>query len=400
MALERDPGRGPRGGGRELAVGHGRPARSWLGQAKERTKSEQPRRNHVLSRHSPRAIVPAMPLPELAEWHLSRAIRDLDATRPDIRLALLASEQWGVVDIADLRRCGLDKHAVARRVRAGRLHPIHKRVFAVGHTNLPQQARILASVKACGPDAYASRSASGELSKQIVLLGDRRPDVLVLGATTRRHPEIRVHRTTRLDPRDVTRIQGIPATTVARTLVDLAADLTYEQLRRATREAQAQRLVALPQLVETLARLRPCRGAVNLARIVATGPAPTRSELEDVVLDLMLRGGLEHPDVNVPIHAGGRRIVPDFRWPEQRLVVEADGARFHDGEIAREDDVERQALLEAAGERVIRVRWEQAVCRESQTLGPLPGSRGRRPASLDDRDDLDEPVQERQPHRG
>ena len=132
-----------------------------------------------------------------------------------------------------------------RRVRAGHLHPLYKRVYAVGHTNLPQQARILAAVKACGPDAYASRFASGELSRRIVELGDRRPDVLVLGATTRRHDGIRIHRTKRLDPRDVTRIQGIPATTPARTLVDLAADLTYEQLRRAVREAQAQRLVAL-----------------------------------------------------------------------------------------------------------------------------------------------------------
>ncbi len=86
------------------------------------------------------------------------------------------------------------------------------------------------------------------------------------------------------------------------------------------------------------------------------------------MLDLILRGGLRHPDVNVPIRVADRWIVPDFRWPEQRLVVEADGARYHDGEIAREDDAERQALLEAAGERVIRVRWEQAVCRETQTL--------------------------------
>jgi very-short-patch-repair endonuclease len=309
-----------------------------------------------------------MPLPELAEWHLNRAYRGLDATRPDVRVARLAADQWGVVDLDDLRWCGLSQDGVERRVRSGHLHPLHKRVFAVGHTNLPQQARILAAVKACGAHAFGSRFAAGELYARIVLLGDRRPDVLVLGATTRRHPEIRVHRTTRLDPRDVTRCQGIPVTTPARTLVDLAADLTYDQLRRATREAQAQRLVTLPQLVETLARLRPCRGAVNLARIVAGGPAPTRSELEDVVLDLILRGGLRHPDVNVPIRVGGRRIVPDFRWPEQRLVVEADGARYHDGEVAREDDAERQALLEAAGERVLRVRWEQAVCRESQTL--------------------------------
>jgi very-short-patch-repair endonuclease len=316
-----------------------------------------------------------MTSPELAEWHLSRAIRDLDATRRDVRLAALASEQWGVVDTDDRRRCGIDKHGVARRVADGRLHPLYKRVYAVGHTNVPRQGRILAAVKACGPHAFAARHASGDLAG-VVTLGDRRPDVLIAGATTKRHPGIRIHRTARLEPQDVTRIQGIPSTTVARTLVDLAADLTYEQLRRAIREAQAKRLVALPRLVETLARLRPCRGAANLARIVATGPAPTRSELEDVVLDLMLRGGLRHPDVNVPIRIGRRRVIPDFRWPEQRLVVEADGAQWHDGELAREDDAERQALLEAAGERVLRVRWEQAVCFETQTLARLRAAGG------------------------
>ncbi len=302
-----------------------------------------------------------------AEWHIPFEYRSADATRPDVRVARLAANQWGVVDLDDLRRCGLSDQAVLRRVRSGRLHRLYERVFAVGHTNLPQQARILAAVKACGPRAVASHHAAGELYA-IVRLRDRRPDVTVLGATTRRHDGIRIHRTQRRERADVTRCQGIPVTSVARTLVDLAADLTYEELRRAIREAQAQRIVALPQLVDTLARLRPCRGAVNLARIVATGPAPTRSELEDVVLDLMLRGGLKHPDVNVPIRVGGRWVVPDFRWPEQRLVVEADGARYHDGDVAREDDAERQALLEAAGERVLRVRWEQAVCRESLTL--------------------------------
>jgi very-short-patch-repair endonuclease len=63
----------------------------------------------------------------------------------------------------------------------------------------------------------------------------------------------------------------------------------------------------------------------------------------------------------------GRRVIPDFRWPAARLVVEADGAAWHDNPTAREDDAERQALLEAHGERVIRVTWEQAVARRAET---------------------------------
>lgn len=73
-------------------------------------------------------------------------------------------------------------------------------------------------------------------------------------------------------------------------------------------------------------RLGPRRGTRKLARIIATGPAPTRSELEDVVLDLILDGGLARPEINVGLRLGGRLVVPDFRWPRQHMVVEADGA--------------------------------------------------------------------------
>jgi very-short-patch-repair endonuclease len=89
------------------------------------------------------------------------------------------------------------------------------------------------------------------------------------------------------------------------------------------------------------------------------------------VLDLILRGGFEHPQVNVPLHIAGRRLIPDFRWPAQRLILEADGAAWHDGALQREDDAERQALLEASGERVLRVTWRQAVTERAQTLARL-----------------------------
>ena len=75
--------------------------------------------------------------------------------------------------------------------------------------------------------------------------------------------------------------------------------------------------------------------------------------------------------MNVPLRLDGRRVVPDFRWPAQRLVIEADGAVWHDNQLAREDDAERQALLEASGERVVRVTWDQAIAQPKQTLERL-----------------------------
>jgi hypothetical protein len=130
----------------------------------------------------------------------------------------------------------------------------------------------------------------------------------------------------------------------------------------------------VPGLVVTIRRLGPRRGTACLNRILATGPAPTRSELEDVVLDLILDGGLARPDVNEPLLLAGRRVVPDFRWPEQEVVVEADGGAWHDNQLAREDDAERQALLEAHGERVLRVTWSQAITRPGQTIARIRAS--------------------------
>jgi very-short-patch-repair endonuclease len=193
------------------------------------------------------------------------------------------------------------------------------------------------------------------------------------------HPGIRAHRTRFLDAIDLRTHKGIRVTSPARTLADIAPLLAYNGLRRAVRQAQGMHLVSVPQLIETMNRLGPRRGSRNLRKIIATGPAPTRSELEDVVLDLILGGGFEHPDVNRPLILDGRRVVPDFRWAEQRLVVEADGAAWHDNPVAREDDAERQALLEAHGDRVLRVTWEQAVARPTQTLSRI-GSAGAPPA--------------------
>lgn len=137
------------------------------------------------------------------------------------------------------------------------------------------------------------------------------------------------------------------------------------------RQAQSLRRVSTRQLTEQVSRIGPRRGVRKLRRILATGPAPTRSELEDIVLDLIVAGGLAHPEVNAPILLSGRRVIPDFRWPQQRLVLEADGAVWHDGRLAREDDAERQALLEAHGERVLRVSWTQAVAHPGQTLARI-----------------------------
>lgn len=312
----------------------------------------------------------AMRAPVGAERRVRGPQADKPDARPDVRVAAMAGPEWGVLSLDELRACGLSRKAVAVRVSRGSLHPMHRGVYAVGHANPPLEGRFLAAVKACGPDAVLSHFATAALLGYVRWDG-RHPEVTVLRSGTRVHRRIRVHRTQTLDPQDVAWYRGIPITSPARTLIDLAGSLDYRRLRRAVRQAQSLRHVELRQLTEALTRLGPRRGSANLRRILATGPAPTRSELEDVVLDLIVGGGLEHPEVNVPLVLAGRRVVPDFRWPSQRLVVEADGAAWHDDRLSREDDAERQALLEAHGERVLRVTWEQAIARPRETLSRI-----------------------------
>jgi very-short-patch-repair endonuclease len=255
-------------------------------------------------------------------------------------------------------------------VERGLLHPKHRGVYAVGHPHIPLEGRFLAALLACGEGAILSHRSAAAHDGYLPWRGGP-VDVLVTGTTTRVHDGIRIHRTKRLQADEVVRRQSLAATTPARTLVDLASLLDAKTLRRAVREAQAQRLVTHIEIVRTLQRLRPCRGARQLASILATGPAPTRSELEDLVLDLILDAGFQRPDINVPRQLGTTTVIPDFRWPRQRLVVEADGAQWHDNPLAQADDADRQALVEAHGDRVIRVRWREVVGDRARTVARL-----------------------------
>jgi predicted transcriptional regulator of viral defense system len=309
------------------------------------------------------------PLKEV-ECRLTRARAELFDTRPDRAVARRAAKQFGVVAIGQLRECGLSYDAVGWRVRKGWLHPLHRGVYAVGHPSPPLEGRFMAAVKACGDGAVLSHYSAGALFGFVQWDG-RYPEVTLIGSTTRRHRELRVHRTATLDRADRSSYRGIPITAPARTLADLAYLLDYDPLRRAVRQAQSLRRVSLRELADVTRRLGRRRGRRNLMRILATGPAPTRSELEDVVLDLILSAGLQRPDINVPLFLAGRRVIPDFRWPECRLVVEADGAAWHEDKLSREDDAARQALLEAHGEHVLRVTWTQALWNPQQKVARI-----------------------------
>jgi hypothetical protein len=285
----------------------------------------------------------AVPVPHAKEVH----------ARCDVLVARLAAREHGVLSAAELHACGLNDHAILLRVRKGRLHKRYRGVYAVGHPNLSLNGQFLAAVKACGPDAVLSHFSAGALHG-LLKWDDRYPEVTA--PTPRRHPGIRSHRSHSVER---TYREGIPVTPPARTLVDLSAILPFTALRRAVNEALNQRLIKPHELATS-----HHRGASKLRRILATA-APTRNDFEDIVLALL--DGLPRPEVNQPLHIDGRTYYPDYRWPDHRLILEADGNQFHGHLLARADDAARQAVLEAHGERVLRVTWHQATQQPQRT---------------------------------
>jgi very-short-patch-repair endonuclease len=281
-----------------------------------------------------------------------------------VAAARLAADQWGVLDNAELWACGLSRDSVMRRRRRGVLHLIYPGVYAWGHDGLTIRGRCLAAVKACGMGAALGNRAAVALWGLLEWEEDAIPHVTVPTSHGRKIPGIIVHRTR--VPFKIVRFDSIPVMTPARALIDSSSVLPFDLLRRAVREALALRRVTIKELLAT-----PGQRHRNLNDIIAEGYVPTRNEFEDVVLDVIDTGGFTRPDVNQLIIVGGKRTRPDFRWPEQRLTIEADGGQWHDHPLAREDDAERQARLEASGDRVIRVSWKQATFNPKQTIARI-----------------------------
>jgi hypothetical protein len=252
-------------------------------------------------------------------------------TSLDKRLAELAATQHGVVELGQLRILGLSAGGVQHRVSAGRLHRVHRGVYAVGHAVLGREGRWMAAVLACGPGAVLSHRSAAALWG--VRFTSRSVIDVTLGRPTRRaRPGIEIHRTRTLRPRDTTRHHGVPCTTVARTLLDLAALIDRRSLERACEQAEILRLLDLHALIDVLDRAAGRRGATALRSVLATyadGGPLTRSELEERLLEACERFAIPPPRVNALVRVGGDPIEVDFSWPGQSLIVEVDGYRTH-----------------------------------------------------------------------
>jgi len=286
----------------------------------------------------------------------------------DRRIGALAHTDHGIVDVAGLHAIGASRTQIGRRISAGRLIPLHRGVYAVGHRRLTQRGWWLAAVRAVGDGAVLSHGNAAALWNLRAPPGGRVHVTTGPGGRSRRAGLV-VHRSRALPRGHVTQHDRIPVTTVARTLSDLAGAVEPAALARAVEAAEALRLLDVPAALEASAG-RP--GAARLATLLAAEPAHTRSDFEAAMIVLCDRHGIEPPRTNVVV--AGHLV--DCHWPAQRVVAELDSWRFHNTRAAFERDRARDADLQALGFIAVRFTYPQVMRRPAwvaSRLRPLLG---------------------------
>jgi very-short-patch-repair endonuclease len=264
----------------------------------------------------------------------------------------------------------LNRGSIAHRIRVGRLHRVHPGVYAVGHPIISLKGRFMAATFATGPGAVISHRSAAILHG---LLGSAAARIDVT-SRCRRSPgrSIRAHQTRTLAPQDVTAVDGIPVTSIARTLLDLTDVVPARHVERALDQAELLRGFDLVALEDVLARgngrrTKKLRAALAQHR---RGPTLTRSELEEAFLALVDRAGLPRPRMNERVCG----YTVDAYWPRLGLVVEIDSFKYHRTRSRFEADRRRDVALQTAGLRTarftdLRIEYEpDAVARDLRAL--------------------------------
>jgi hypothetical protein len=283
----------------------------------------------------------------------------------DRALAALVRRQHGVIARRQLIALGIPEATIDLRVRAGRYLLLHRGVYAHGHSELRREGRWLAAVLASGPGAVLSHLHA---AANWGLVADAAGWVHVSSPARsgmQRRRGIRLYKP-HLPFDEVTEHDGIPTTTVSRTVLDVAASMEGRALEQVIRAAARRRRFDLVDQRAVVARHPRHPGAPALATLLARlegrGTDDMRSKLEVFFGQLCDDHGLPRPVVNG--RADGVRV--DFHWPDTRLAIETDGFDFHSMPTVFEDDRARDQRLILAGWTVVRFTYDQVALRPGE----------------------------------
>jgi len=271
----------------------------------------------------------------------------------EVTIARLAGRDDDVIARSSLLHEAVTSTAIDDRVRSGRLRPMHPGVYFAGHGEPSRLQAHRAAVLACGATAVLRRASAGELWRMLSAHPGP-PEVLCAGARRRGPAGVALARTAHLPPNEVTAYRGIPVTTPARTLLDLAA-ADHPGLEHALNEALALRLVRRDGLESLAAAGR--RGSARLRSLLTDSAGYTHEGAERLLRSLVRRAQVPRPLFNYRLLGRDRDAV----WPEHRLVLEVDSFAVHGSRLAFERDRRRDQELAAHGYRTVRVTWRQLV---------------------------------------
>jgi hypothetical protein len=247
----------------------------------------------------------------------------------------LAGRQSGNVSRRQLLAQGLGVEAIKARLRNGSLVTRYHGVYALAPARQDPQALIAAAVLAGGPTAVASHASAAWLWGFLARYDP--PPEISLPTGDRRPRNILTHRCPSLQPRDITRQRGVPTTTRARTILDIAPQLTEKALTRLVNDERREGRVR-PEALQDIVERNPLHPGTTLLEPFVEDPrAPTDSPLEDDFLAFIRRFNLPMPQTNIWLH--GRKV--DVFYPEANLIVELDGWPFHNDQDTFRDDRER-----------------------------------------------------------
>ena len=280
-----------------------------------------------------------------------------------VRAAEVASAQWGVISLRQLLDCGVAKSTTNRWRWEGRMYTIHDGVYALGHSSVPIEGRLVAALLHAGPGAVLSHRTAAWWWRLL----EREPAVIDVSAPGR-HGSIdgvRVHHPRLIEG---THSRRLPVTTVPRTLLDAAARSSMDEVRRMLAQADYHRLLVVDDVIAVCGPGR--RGSSRLrAGLHRHEPriAMTRSELERRFLKECEVAGIALPEVNAVVEGW----TVDMLWRAERIVVELDGRDNHSSPGQMERDRRKDLQLRAAGYVVVRYTWAQLVFEAPAVMADL-----------------------------
>jgi very-short-patch-repair endonuclease len=271
----------------------------------------------------------------------------------DRLVAAVADRQCEIVTSMQLRCLGLTARQTALRVERGLLYRMHRGVFVWGRPEPEPPGRAVAAVYACGEGAvFTGDGAAARWHMRPEPTGE--VDVTIVGERRVRRRGITTHRTGSLDVRDIRTLHGIPITSPARTLLDIASELPTHDLAAALERAQIDRLVTRRDLQNTIDRARG-RTGVPALRALLDEPAFTRSRAERLLVSLLKVAKLPRPAFNHKVEG----FEADAVWLPERVILEFDSHAFHATRAAFQRDRRRDAAHARAGYLVLRTIWHE-----------------------------------------